>query len=187
MLSCFSPVWLFATPRLSPTRLLCPWDSPGKNTGGVAMPSSRGSSWPRDRTHISHLLHWQAGSLPLVSPGKPNPWGWWFSHYVVSPWTIARQAPLFTGFPRQEYWSGLSFPSPGNLPDRGIKPGSPALQAYSLPTELPGLLYGHITSQAVGICLVILWPLLFLLLPSTFHSNGNQSIGDFVLLRCLRE
>ena len=42
------------------------------------------------------------------------------------------------GFSRQEYWSGLSFPSPGDLPQPGIKPGSPALQADSLPTELPG-------------------------------------------------
>ena len=40
------------------------------------------------------------------------------------------------GFPRQEYWSGLPFPSPGDLPDPGIEPGSPALQADSLPTEL---------------------------------------------------
>ena len=42
------------------------------------------------------------------------------------------------GFPRQEYWSGLPFPSPGDLPDPGIKPRSPVLQAYSLPTEPPG-------------------------------------------------
>ena len=42
------------------------------------------------------------------------------------------------GFSRQEYWSGLPFPSPGDLPDQGIEPGSPALQADSLPTELQG-------------------------------------------------
>ena len=42
------------------------------------------------------------------------------------------------GFPRQEYWSGLPFPSPGNLPDPGIEPGSHALQADSLPSEPPG-------------------------------------------------
>ena len=45
----------------------------------------------------------------------------------ASPWTVACQAPLSVGFPRQEYWSGLSFPSPGDLPDPGIKPGSSAL------------------------------------------------------------
>ena len=44
------------------------------------------------------------------------------------PWTVARQAPLSMGFSKQEYWSGLSFPSPGNLPDPGIKLMSPAWQ-----------------------------------------------------------
>ena len=56
----------------------------------------------------------------------------------VIPWTVAHQAPLSLGFPRQEYWSGLSFPSPGDLPDPGIEPSSPALQADSLPSEPPG-------------------------------------------------
>ena len=46
-------------------------------------------------------------------------------------WTVARQAPLSMGFPRQEFWSGLSFPSPGGLADPGTEPGSPALQAGS--------------------------------------------------------
>ena len=46
-----------------------------------------------------------------------------------------RQSPLCIGFSRQEYWSGLPFPSPGDLPDPGIKPGSPALQADSLLSE----------------------------------------------------
>ena len=55
---------------------------------------------------------------------------------LATPWTVARQAPLFVGFSRQEYWSGLPFPSPGDLPDPGIEPGSPALQADSLLTEL---------------------------------------------------
>ena len=52
--------------------------------------------------------------------------------------TVAHQAPLFMGFPRQEYWSGLPFPSPGSLPDPGIEPGSLALQSDSLLTEPPG-------------------------------------------------
>ena len=65
------------------------------------------------------------------------------SHSVVSdsfatPWTVALQAPLYMGFPRQEYWSGLPFPSPGDLPDPRIKPVSPALQADSSTTEAPG-------------------------------------------------
>ena len=68
-------------------------------------------------------------------------WWWWFSLYamptLVTPWTVARQAPLSTGFPRQEYWSGFPLPSPGDLPDLGIKPESPELQADSLPTDAP--------------------------------------------------
>ena len=55
---------------------------------------------------------------------------------LVIPWTVACQAPLSMGFSRQEYWSGLTFLSPGNIPDAGIEPRSPALQADSLPTEL---------------------------------------------------
>ena len=54
---------------------------------------------------------------------------------LMTPWAEAFQAPLSRGFSRQEYWSGLPFPSPGDLPDPGIKPGSPELQADSLPTE----------------------------------------------------
>ena len=50
--------------------------------------------------------------------------------------TAVRQAPLSVGFSRQECWSGLPFPSPGDLPNLGIEPGSPALQADSLLTEL---------------------------------------------------
>ena len=56
----------------------------------------------------------------------------------VTLWTVARQAPLSMRLSRQEYWSGLLFPSPGDLPGPGIKPGSPALQADSLPSEPPG-------------------------------------------------
>ena len=51
-------------------------------------------------------------------------------------WTISYQAPLSMQFSRQEYWSGLPFPFPGDLPNVGIEPGSPALQAYALPSEL---------------------------------------------------
>ena len=56
----------------------------------------------------------------------------------ASPWTLAYQAPLSMGFSRQECWSGLPFPSPGDFPDPGIKPGSPALQADALLSEPPG-------------------------------------------------
>ena len=56
----------------------------------------------------------------------------------MNPGTVAHQAPLSMGFPRQEYWSGLPFPSPGDLPDPGIELRSPALLADSLLSEPPG-------------------------------------------------
>ena len=69
----------------------------------------------------------------LVAPSYP---------ILVTPWTVAHQAPLSMGFSRQEQWSGLSFPSPGDLPDPGvetwIEPRSPTLQADSVPCEPPG-------------------------------------------------
>ena len=55
----------------------------------------------------------------------------------ATPWTVAYQAPPSMGFSRQECWSGLPFPSPGDLPDPGIEPGSPSLQADTLPSEPP--------------------------------------------------
>ena len=65
------------------------------------------------------------------------------SHFIrvqlcATPQTAAHQAPLSMGFSRQEYWSGQPFPSPGHLPNPGIKPRSPALQEDSLPSEPPG-------------------------------------------------
>ena len=80
------------------------------------------------------------------APTKPSPLGYFVPGgggglvaqscpTLASPWTVARQVPLSMGFSRQEYWSGLPFPPPGDLTDPGIKPGSPALQADSLPTE----------------------------------------------------
>ena len=64
------------------------------------------------------------GAGGLVSKSCPT---------LTTPWTVARQAPLSMGFSRQEYWRRLPFASPGDLPDPRIKPGSPALQASSLP------------------------------------------------------
>ena len=65
-----------------------------------------------------------------------------FSHQVVSafatPWTVACQAPLSVGFPRQEYWSGLPYLFPGDLPDLGIELTSPAVAGGFFTTELPG-------------------------------------------------
>ena len=57
---------------------------------------------------------------------------------LETPWTVAHQAPPFMGFSRQEYWSGLPFPFPGDLPNPGVEPRSPTLQADALPPEPPG-------------------------------------------------
>ena len=77
----------------------------------------------------------------------------------VTPWTVAYQAPLSMGFSRQECWSGLPSPSPGDLPDPGIEPRSPALQADALPSEPPG-------KPASGSFQI-----------SRFFTSGGQSIG----------
>ena len=60
---------------------------------------------------------------------------------IVTPWTVAHHAPLSMEFSRQEYWSGLPFPSPGDLTDPGIEPRSPALQVDTLTSEPPHLFY----------------------------------------------
>ena len=56
----------------------------------------------------------------------------------MAPWTVARQAPQSMEFSRQEYWSGLPWPSPGDLPNPGIEPGSPSLEADSYPLSYLG-------------------------------------------------
>ena len=56
----------------------------------------------------------------------------------ATPWTVAYRAPPSMGFSRQEYWSGVPFPSPGDLPDPGIEPRSPEFQADALTSEPPG-------------------------------------------------
>ena len=71
-----------------------------------------------------------------------------FSHSVMSDsfatsWTVARQAPLSIGFHKQEHWNGLPFPSPGDLPDPGIEPMSPALADGFFTIEPPGKPSGH--------------------------------------------
>ena len=60
-------------------------------------------------------------------------------HLFATPWTVAYQAQPSMGFSRQEYWSGLPFPSPGGLPSPGIEPGPPTLQADAFPSEPPGV------------------------------------------------
>ena len=79
---------------------------------------------------------------------------------LATPWTVACQTPLSMGFSRQEYWSGLPFPSPEDISNLGIKRKSPALQADSLPTELWGKLPASWSFQM-----------------SQFFVSGGQSIG----------
>ena len=76
------------------------------------------------------------------------------SGYFVTPWTIADQAPLSMGFPMQEYWSGLSFPSLGDLPSPGIELASPVLQMGSLSLEPSGKasLHGRCVFNSLGNC-----------------------------------
>ena len=85
-------------------------------------------------TAAERIQHWPCDLPPtpcggggLVAKSCPT---------LATPWIVACQAPLSMGFSRQEYWSGLPFPSPGDLPVPGIEPRSPALQADSLSTEL---------------------------------------------------
>ena len=115
-----------------PTRLLSPWDSPGKNTG-VCSHSLLHGIFPTQGSNprLLCLLHWQVDSLPLSHEGSPTaPLLLLLSRSVVSEsfgtsWTEAHQASLSMGFPRQEHWHGLPFPSAGDLFGPGIKPISP--------------------------------------------------------------
>ena len=80
---------------------------------------------------------------------------------LAGPWTVARQTPPSMEFSRQEYWSGLPFPSPGDLPDPGIKPRSPAMQAAALPSEPPGKPFSLLTH--IKYCTFIKWVLIYTL------------------------
>ena len=79
--------------------------------------------------------------LTVITAGIENV----LSHLCVTPWTIACPAPLSMGFPRQEYWSGLPFPPPGNLPNPGIKPTSPA----SPELQVESVLLNHLGSPRI--------------------------------------
>ena len=154
---------------------LCPtlWEPPGSSVHGilraktldwVAMPSSRGSSRPRDRTHIC-FLYWQAGSLPwshqgihrtkikrMISEVKVTQ----SCPTLVTPWTVAHKVPLSMGLSRQEYWSGLPFPSPGNPFYPRIKPAyfaSPELAGGFFTTVSPGKPLGLVREQKLTVAI----------------------------------
>ena len=109
--------------------------------GDVLLPHSRGST---GRAQEGSLWTWALGRGPTL------PFSMWlvsivlfFSHWGVSdssvtPWTVARQALLSVGFLRQEYWSGLPFSSPGDLPCPEIEPVSPALAGGFFTAEHEG-------------------------------------------------
>ena len=97
------------------------------------------SPWGHKELDTTEWLNWPelimcilSGTLYMLSCVQLFP----------TPWTVAHQAPLSMGFSRQDYWSGLPFPSPGDLPDAGIEPGSPTLQADSFLSE-PTILKIH--------------------------------------------
>ena len=112
---------------LQPHGLYSPWNSPGQNAGvdslsllqGIFLTQGSNSGLPHCRWILYQL------SVCVLSR---------FSHvrHCETPWTIAHQAPLSVGFSRQEYWSGLPCPSPGNLPHPGIKSVSHSLLHLAL-------------------------------------------------------
>ena len=92
----------------------------------LSLPSQ--NIWIRFYSFIAKYLQLPFYVLKSLSPVR----------LFVTPWTVAYQASPPLGFSKQAYWSGLPFPSPGDLPDPGIEPRSPALQADALPSEPPG-------------------------------------------------
>ena len=94
------------------------------------------------------------------------------SDSFATPWTVAHQTPLSMGFSRQEYWSGLPLPSTRDLPDPGMEPGSPALQADSSPSEPVGDGY-IIRSVAVPLCS----QLFFFISLNDFVMFGGHELG----------
>ena len=89
----------------------------------------------------------------------------------ATPWTVAYQALQSMGFSRQEYWIGLPFPSPGDLPNPGIEPGSPALQTDALPSEPPG------KPSPADILLIFKSQLLFLLIYEDLEGKDYEQRG----------
>ena len=115
--------------------------------------------------------------------------------FFATLWTVAHQAPQSMGFSRQEYWSGLPFPSPGHLPDPGIKPKSPTLQADALTSEPPGkpmaeseeelkslLMKVKVESEKVGLKLNIQKSKIMASGPITSCQIDGETVADFIFL-----
>ena len=190
-----------------------PWmEEPG---GLQAMESLRvGYDWVTSLSLFT-FMHWRRKwqPTPVLLPGESQGWGaWWAAIYGVAqsqtqlkwfssssssgldtkscptlgtPQTVACQVPLSMGFSRRGYWSGLPFPSPGDLPDPGIEPRSLALQADSLLTELRGKpwwcvyiinVFFFSTSQW-GVYIYVLSYIWFFVTPWTIVHQAPLSMG----------
>jgi len=112
----------------------------------------RGSS-QKTKNHIKLGKDYIFKQTWMAWHGECRKWKWSHSlsrvRLFATPWTIAYQAPPSMGFSRQECWSGLPFYSPGDLPDPGIEPRSPALRADALPSEPPGKLENVVQFSSV--------------------------------------
>ena len=101
---------------------------------------------------------------------------------LATPWPVAHQAPLSMGFSRQEYWSRVPCPPPGDFPDPGTEPGSPALQADSLPSELPGKPPAQMAATLLSDGMGVLPSDGMGVLPSSSGSVGPKSCCPQVIL-----
>ena len=151
---------------LYPTRLLCPWNSPGKNTGvgccSLLQEINPGIKPGSPTLQADSLLYEPPGKYDNIGPIALDKWQYYNNAFLrimyvsaqllnlvqlfqvfATPGTVAHQAPLSMGFSTQEYWSGLPFPSPGDLPNPGIKPPTPAFTNGFFTTEPPGKLWGY--------------------------------------------
>ena len=122
-----------------------------QETAELQVPSL-GQENPLEEGTVTSILAWR---IPWTEkPGRRQATAWRATSVEFSsvqslsrvrlfatPWTVARQAPPSMGFSRQKYWSGLPFPSPGDLPNPGIEPRSPSLQADALTSEIPDLAF----------------------------------------------
>ena len=113
-----------------------PWSRPPLQAGSAWCPVTKLTVLPRELSQkvVKDLKApdcFSSSSLSVLSCSV-------VSDSFVTPWTVTHQAPPSLGFSRQEYWSGLPFPSPGDLANPGIEPRAPALQVESLPSGPPG-------------------------------------------------
>ena len=103
------------------------WDNP-EGWAGEGVGGGFGTGWGVTCTPVADSCQCMVSEMKSLSRVR----------LFATQWTVAHQAPLSMGFSRQEYWIGLPFPSPGDLPNPGIEPRSPALQADALSSEPPG-------------------------------------------------